>query len=131
MKISFLIFIFTLNNHLYAFHYVRIHVYVRLHHVTSCTSLFWSIGLNRNIPPTLHYEMVIMFLVTFYDYPEGKESWFRAIKYSIKRSINFFSKSVCLEVQCTNYPDSYLFCLDKWWKYFLEQKKGCDIILFV
>ena len=42
---NFLLFNFQpLNKHLYAFSCVRIHVYVRLHHLTSCLSLFWSIG---------------------------------------------------------------------------------------
>ena len=39
---------------------VRIHVYVRLHHPTSCRSLFWSIGQCRNIPPTLHDSMFVI-----------------------------------------------------------------------
>ena len=58
----FLIFVacLKLGHHLCVLHFVRIHVYVRLHHHISCPRIFRSIGRNRYIPPTLQYGRFII-----------------------------------------------------------------------
>ena len=49
-----------LGHHLCVLYFVRIHVYVRLHHHISCPRIFRSIGKNRYIPPTLQYGRFII-----------------------------------------------------------------------
>ena len=49
-----------LGHHLCVLYFVRIHVYVRLHHHISCPRIFRSIGKDRYIPPTFQHGRFII-----------------------------------------------------------------------